>query len=409
MKKYVLIQVRSSSSRLPFKALLNINNIPLIILLFRRIVSKSYKTVILTSNHSSDDYLCKELKKYKINFYRGNLPNVKKRFLDYSKNFNDNDIIVRLTADCLFVDKWLVKFVIKQLQKNSKEYLYTNPKISGVPEGISVEAFRLKTLRRFKKNSNLDKEHVTVNFDRIKENTVLFEKKKKQWKNLSTSIDTLDDFYKVKKVFNGIKNPSSIKWQSLCEKLGRIKPNKKIIKKTNFVLESFYTKNLNKNLLIKISNLKNQEWKFGKKSQLDFFKKNYSKLDLHNLFFCNEKLIVYKNLKKNYFYIFGNSKIQKKKKCLIFDTFIIHKNYQKMNLSEILMSFNKSLIYKLNLPSFLVCSDSLVKFYNKNRWLIIDDKRIILTNKFKNLNLFSLNINTSQLFSSKREKIFIKI
>ena len=85
MKKYVFIQVRSSSRRLPFKALLNINKFPLIILLYKRIVSRSYKTVILTSNHSSDDYLCKILKKYKIKFYRGNLPNVKKRFLDYSK------------------------------------------------------------------------------------------------------------------------------------------------------------------------------------------------------------------------------------------------------------------------------------------------------------------------------------
>lgn len=408
MKKYVFIQVRSSSRRLPFKALLNINKFPLIILLYKRIVSRSYKTVILTSNHSSDDYLCKILKKYKIKFYRGNLPNVKKRFLDYSKKFNNNDIIVRLTADCLFVDKWLVKFVIKQLQENRKEYLYTNPKISGVPEGISVEAFRLKTLRKFKKNSKLDKEHVTINFERTKKNTVIFKKKKKQWKKLSTSIDTLDDFYKVKKVFNGIKNPSSIKWQSLCEKLLKIKTNKKKNENTNFILKSLYSKDLDKNLLIKISNLKNQRWKFGKKSQLDFLKKNYSKLDLHNLFFFNNRLIGYTTLKESYFYNFDKQQLLNKKKCLIFDTFIIHQNYQKMNLSEILMSFNKSLIYKLNLPSFLVCSDDLFKFYNKNGWLNKKDKRIILSDKFKNLNLFSLNINSNQLFHSKKEKIFIK-
>ena len=164
MKKYVLIQVRSSSKRLPFKALLKINKTPIINLLVKRVISKFYDTIVLTSEDASDNYLCEQLKKSNIKFYRGNLFDVKMRFLKFTQKFKDDDIIVRLTADNLFVDKHLIKQVIDQLQERNKDYLYTNPKISGVPEGISVEAFKLKTLRNFKKNSKIDKEHVTINF-----------------------------------------------------------------------------------------------------------------------------------------------------------------------------------------------------------------------------------------------------
>ena len=77
--------------------------------------------------------------------------------------------------------------------------------------GISVEAFILKTLRQFKKNSLLDKEHVTINFDRTKVNTVNFTNINAEWKHLSSTVDTISDFYKIKGVFKKIKNPLSAK------------------------------------------------------------------------------------------------------------------------------------------------------------------------------------------------------
>ena len=79
MKPRVLLQVRSSSNRLPHKCFLLIKKIPSIIYLYKRIKSKRYNTTILTSNDKSDDFLCYILKKYKIDFHRGNLQNVKKK------------------------------------------------------------------------------------------------------------------------------------------------------------------------------------------------------------------------------------------------------------------------------------------------------------------------------------------
>ena len=130
MKKLVLLQSRSSSERLPFKSLLKIRNIPIVNFIYKRIKSKHYKITVLTSNDKSDDYLCWLLKKQKIDFYRGSLNNVKKRFLDYAKKNHDNDIVVRLTADNILVDKKIIIKSISQLIKKKKKiFIYKSKTI----------------------------------------------------------------------------------------------------------------------------------------------------------------------------------------------------------------------------------------------------------------------------------------
>jgi spore coat polysaccharide biosynthesis protein SpsF (cytidylyltransferase family) len=121
MKIITLLQIRSLSSRLPFKALLRISNIPSAILLYKRITSpRNYKTVILTSDDKSDDFLAKVLQHYNVKFSRGNLPNVKKRFLKYLEKYNDNDLIVRVTGDNIFVDRNLIKRCVNNFLKRKK-------------------------------------------------------------------------------------------------------------------------------------------------------------------------------------------------------------------------------------------------------------------------------------------------
>ena len=113
MKVYVLIQARSNSNRLPFKIILNINNYFVTELLYRRVKSKSYETVVLTSDNPTDDFFCYLLEK-KIPFVRGDLKNVKKRFINFKKNLSKDDIIVRLTSDNVFIDKLLIKSLLKK-------------------------------------------------------------------------------------------------------------------------------------------------------------------------------------------------------------------------------------------------------------------------------------------------------
>ena len=103
MKTIAIIQSRLDSERLPNKGLLPIKNIPLTVLVAKRVFSKKYRTLVATTTQKSDNELCEILKRNKIDYFRGSNNNVRKRFLDYCKNYNDEDIIVRLTADNYYI------------------------------------------------------------------------------------------------------------------------------------------------------------------------------------------------------------------------------------------------------------------------------------------------------------------
>ncbi len=228
MKTLLIIQSRMESKRLPNKSLFPINKIPLVVLVAKRVKSKKYKTIVATTTRESDDDLCKILKKNKINFFRGSSNNVRKRFLECSKNYSDEDIIVRLTADNCFPDNRLVESVLSEIDDKTK-YIFINNKISKVPYGLSVEAFKLGYLRNIKNKDSNSIEHVTWNFKKGKQYNYL---SKINMGNLRCTIDTVDDYLQVAKAFKNVNNPIKISWKKLCKNLYNNN-----LKKNNFKLE----------------------------------------------------------------------------------------------------------------------------------------------------------------------------
>lgn len=393
MKIITLLQIRSLSSRLPFKALLRISNIPSAILLYKRITSpRNYKTVILTSDDKSDDFLAKVLQHHNVKFSRGNLPNVKKRFLKYLEKYNDNDLIVRVTGDNIFVDRNLIKICVNNFLKRKKEYLYTNPFYTGVPLGISVEVFRLSLLRRTKDVTHLDKEHVTYSFDKSELNSVNFIKTNKNWKNLNCSIDYMQDYQKIKNIFQNYSNPLTIKWNRLCDVLAKNNKRKLSYKKKylTFSLKSYLKKDLSKKIILSICKLKEENWKFGIKSQLDFFNRNTKKKDIHNLLFYGGELVGYTLLKRKKYF---NDKLRKRKiiNFYLLDTFVIKKEHRNNNFGDLLMCYNNNKIINYKLPALLICNKKLIKFYTNNFWRVADkNKKYILKIKY-NQSLLTFN------------------
>ena len=140
----------------------------------------------------------------------------------------------------------------------------------------------------------------------------------------------------------------------------------------NYSVVSLKTSKLNKNKIIEINRLKDSEWSFGVNSQLDWFKNNIKKNDIHNLLYFKSKLIGYTLLRRRSF----NSKNKLKKKYILFDTFIIHKNYRNKKLSNLLMIFNNTIIRETGLFSFLICKNDLVGFYKKYNWIKLNKKNI---------------------------------
>lgn len=166
----------------------------------------------------------------------------------------------------------------------------------------------------------------------------------------------------------------------------------------NYSLVSLKTSKLNKNKIIQISNLKDSQWRFGINSQIEWFKKNIKKNDIHNMFYFKSQIIGYTLLRIRSCKI--NTII---KKYLLFDTLILKKSFRKKKISSLLMNFNNELIKLNNKFSFLICEKKMINFYKKFNWKTLEKKKFnFLAN---NLNKNGMVFNQTNLFNKNNFKI----
>ena len=138
-----------------------------------------------------------------------------------------------------------------------------------------------------------------------------------------------------------------------------------------FSLTSIISYKLQNKEIEEICFLKDKQWKFGIKSQMKWYRKNIKKNDIHNLFYIKSKLVGYTLLRKRTCEI---RSLNKRTNYLLFDTLIIDKKYRGKNLSNLLMSFNNTIIKQSGYFSFLICNKELVSFYKKNNWKRLNKK-----------------------------------
>lgn len=144
-----------------------------------------------------------------------------------------------------------------------------------------------------------------------------------------------------------------------------------LVKNNMIILKSINSYALTNKEITKICLLKNEYWKFGLKSQRNWFKNNIKKYDIHNLLFVNHILVGYTALRKRTFFV---GKI--KNKYLLFDTLIINKKFRgKQFFSRLIMNFNNSIIQQSGLISFLMCENEFINFYKKNNWIVLNKKK----------------------------------
>lgn len=234
----IILQSRLNSSRLPGKMLLQIGGYPLVVLCAKRCASANMELVVATSDERSDDPLVETLKKYNIQYVRGDLDDVLGRFIKASEDLNDKDILVRLTGDNPFVNAEFVKQLVNFHFENKKEYSRTLSPDDGLPYGLSAEVVTVGALREIH-NGNPDKdqkEHVTLALAQ-KGDFVLFKNKGTQdLSHLRITVDTFEDYQKACRTFNACDGDvTEISWQDLVTKLQSFRdtPTFKIPQKTS--------------------------------------------------------------------------------------------------------------------------------------------------------------------------------
>lgn len=224
MSSVAVLQARTTSSRLPGKALLPINGVPLAVLAAKRAANTGRQIVVATSLEWSDDGLASHIQSHGLRCFRGSLENVLDRVVGALAEYNDETIVFRLTADNVFPDGVLLDELETEFVDKGLDYLCCNGEPSGLPYGMSVEVTRLVHLREAARESGdaHDHEHVTPYVIR-KFGQRYFEKYKALKKgHYRCKIDCLDDYVFVQQVFADVLDPIKESSLELVHRLDKL-------------------------------------------------------------------------------------------------------------------------------------------------------------------------------------------
>jgi spore coat polysaccharide biosynthesis protein SpsF len=221
----VVLQARTTSTRLPGKVLLPLCGMPIVVLAARRAARDGIETVVATSNDASDDRLAEALAQHHVRHVRGPLDDVLARFVAATADLDDGDICVRLTADNVFPDDDFVRRLIEVAEQSPHGYTGFSGGLDGLPYGLSGEALRVGLLRQADRTTRdpHDREHVTPWVIRQSGRNApsMPRVDTSDLSKLRCTIDTLDDYRSVRAALAGLADPIGAPWPELCRRLAR--------------------------------------------------------------------------------------------------------------------------------------------------------------------------------------------
>lgn len=220
----VLVQARTSSTRLPGKVLLPVGGIPLAILAAKRAARDGLPTRLATSVDPSDDELARLAAREGIDVFRGALDDPLARFVAASADLGGGALVVRLTADNPFPDAEFVRGLVEECTRRGLRYLRASTE-SGLAYGLSAEVFDVDALREAGREARdpYDREHVTPFLRRrVGDAIAARDPSLAPCPHLRATIDTFDDYQRALRVFSGVDDPVGVSYRALVERLAAL-------------------------------------------------------------------------------------------------------------------------------------------------------------------------------------------
>lgn len=222
MRRVAVIQARTGSTRLPGKALLCLRGVPLAILAARRAANSGWPVILATSDHGSDDVLARLAADHGLVCHRGPLEDVLGRFTGALSAYGDDTLVARLTADNPVPDGALLEAVATAFEDRQLDYITTTAPGTGLPYGVSVEMTRLRHLRAAdaETREGFDREHVTPFIIRRFGAAAFTGEAKRSAGHYRMTVDGLDDYLSIARVFPEQADPVQVPWQDLVARAG---------------------------------------------------------------------------------------------------------------------------------------------------------------------------------------------
>uniref|UniRef100_A0A6C0C3M3 DegT/DnrJ/EryC1/StrS aminotransferase family protein n=1 Tax=viral metagenome TaxID=1070528 RepID=A0A6C0C3M3_9ZZZZ len=256
----ILLTVRTNSSRLPEKSLLNLNNdMTTIEFLINRLKKQcnSYNEIILcTTTNEEDDRLIEIAKKLNIKSFRGSERDKLQRWYGACKQYNVKNIVT-VDGDDLFVETSLIDKAFEELRVNDIDFIKGDH--TGLICGCFTYAFTFDSLERvINLKDDDDTEMMWVYFTetnifKIKELDVVSESFYRN--DIRMTLDYQEDLDFFNAVLVEYKNMGNTDSCSIClQDIIDIIEKKPEIKDINFSRQLDWKENQEKNIKLNLKN-----------------------------------------------------------------------------------------------------------------------------------------------------------
>jgi len=204
----VLIQARTSSSRLPEKVLAEIEGKQLVWHVINRVkkIKSVQQIALITTTKKNDKILLDLAQKNDIIGFSGDEFDVLDRHYQCAKKMNA-DPIIRITSDCPLIDPYLVEEMLQFFLENNYDYV-SNVIPPTYPDGLDTEIFTFKTLEKAANEAKLlsEREHVTTYISKNPSKFKLYNyKNNEDLSYLRWTVDRDVDLEFVKQIYSKMK------------------------------------------------------------------------------------------------------------------------------------------------------------------------------------------------------------
>lgn len=223
-----------NSKRLPGKVMMKICGKPVIEHIFHRLkqCSNLDQIVISTGSYDENKEIHEFAKKSNILLYSGSEDDVIDRIFNTAKTY-DSDFVVRITADCPFVDPKIIDRMVLFHHQNSQKYdIIVNNKPPTFPHGLDVEVSSFDIIQKMW--SQIKEPELREWFPLfIKKNPKMFRihniSNPSNLTHLRWTLDYPEDFEFIEKIFERLYTPDKIFFMEDILKLLKKEPKLSLI------------------------------------------------------------------------------------------------------------------------------------------------------------------------------------
>ena len=219
MKIAAIVQARMGSTRFPGKVAQSLGDTTVLGMCIDRLKQSTVidQIIIATSDTPSDKKIIEIATEHGVVFFLGDQNDVLARFYNCAIEFKV-DVIIRITADCPFVDPVLIDEALDFFEKKSLDY-FCNQNPPQYPDGLDFDIFTFKVLKTayLSAASKFDREHVTPFIKTISDlkcEKILIEN---DFSKMRWTVDEPEDLEVLNEVMKRNRFSKSFGWREILE------------------------------------------------------------------------------------------------------------------------------------------------------------------------------------------------